>query len=98
MLRFTTRAKQAPGAGVKPTPAGSEPAVLPLDDPGMSSSQGGGRTLTPAGHGLLRTACLPVPPPGPTPPARRVPRLFRRPGVPREHWMDAKTRLEVHLT
>jgi hypothetical protein len=32
--------EQAPGAGVEPTPAGSEPAVLPLDDPGKSS-QGG---------------------------------------------------------
>ena len=29
--RFT----KAPGAGVEPTPTGSEPAVLPLDDPGM---------------------------------------------------------------
>ena len=27
-----------PGVGVEPTPAGSEPAVLPLDDPGIESS------------------------------------------------------------
>ena len=27
-----------PGAGVEPAPAGSEPAVLPLDDPGIQES------------------------------------------------------------
>lgn len=29
-----------PGVGVEPTPAGSEPAVLPLDDPGMEQPVG----------------------------------------------------------
>lgn len=29
---------EAPGVGIEPTPAGSEPAVLPLDDPGLHSS------------------------------------------------------------
>ena len=45
-LPCTTRAK-APGAGFEPTPAGSEPAVLPLDDPGKPSGSGrrGSRTL-----------------------------------------------------
>ena len=33
-VRFTTRASKVPGVGVEPTPAGSESAVLPLDDPG----------------------------------------------------------------
>lgn len=32
---FTTRAVQVPGAGIEPAFAGSEAAVLPLDDPGM---------------------------------------------------------------
>jgi hypothetical protein len=31
---------RVPGVGVEPTPAGSEPAVLPLDDPGMEQPIG----------------------------------------------------------
>src|SRR5262249_16427300 len=39
-LRFTTRAA-VPGAGVEPTSAVSETAILPLDDPGMKVAEEG---------------------------------------------------------
>ncbi len=38
--------------------------LLHKTGPRSPSDQGGTRSLTPGGHGLLRTACLPVPPPG----------------------------------
>lgn len=51
-----------PGVGIEPTPTGSEPAVLPLDDPGGRSSRGGNRTLTPRRAAAFETAASTVPP------------------------------------
>ncbi len=50
---------QAPGAGVGPTPAGSEPAVLPLDDPGIAVVREGFEPSCPQGRQVLSLGCLP---------------------------------------
>jgi hypothetical protein len=36
MMSFSPPGQRDPGAGIEPASTGSEPAVLPLDDPGRS--------------------------------------------------------------
>ena len=64
-VRFTTRARKLRGMDLNHRHPGSEPGVLPLNYPAeVPVTREGVEPSRRGGHGLLRTACLPVPPPG----------------------------------
>lgn len=79
----------AAGQGLEPRLAASEAAVLPLDDPALSTG-GGSRTRTSEAHQDLSLARLPVTPRPRAPPGNRTP--YRRIKSPVLHRYSSRRR------